>query len=147
MAVSHKIFLDSSIFLSFIDRTHFHHQKTVNLLAFLAKQDYQVYTSSLVVYQSFSLIERDLGLSLSQDFLRAILDSAINILYISESEFLFAFRFLKTTAQRPLSLIEITTARLMEKHGITHILTFDYWHNIAGTTVSNLVNTELNQNL
>lgn len=145
MATSRKIFLDSSIFLSFIDRTHLNHQKTVAILELLASQNYQLYTSDLAVFQSFNLIERDLGFRVSQEFLKAILDSTIKILYAAEQDLLFAFRFFKT-ATRKASLTEVITARLMEKHGIVSILTFDYWHNIAGTAVSNLISSPLSQN-
>lgn len=145
MAVSKKIFLDSSIFLSFVDRTHLNHQKAVAILEHLADQNYQLFTSDLVVFQSFNLIERDLGFAVAQGFLKAVLDSSIKILYVTEQELLFAFRFLKTAARRA-SLVEVVTARLMEKHGISSILTFDFWHNISGIAVSNLISSPLNQN-
>lgn len=143
MATSRKIFLDSSMFTSFIDRTHLNHQKTGAILEFLARQDYQVFTSSITIYQSFNLLERDLGSHISHEFLKAILDSSIKILYISESDLLFAHRVLKSSMRPELSFAEILIARLMEKHGIPSILTYGYWHNVSGTSVSNLINTVL----
>ena len=68
-----------------------------------------------------------------------MLDSAIKILYPSESELLFAYRFFKTALQKQLSVIEVVNARLMEKHGISNVLTFDYWRNVSGTTISELI--------
>lgn len=140
-ALSHKVFLDTSTFISLIDRTHLHHQKTVALFELLARQGYTLYTSSLVVFQAFSQMERELGSAISLDFLQAILDSSIKVIYASESELLFAYRFFKNSTQRQLSLVELVNARIMEKNGITNILTYDYWHNIAGTIVSNLMSS------
>lgn len=136
---SHKIFIDSSFFFSFIDRADLNHQKTVDVFDFLGRQNYQLYTSSLVVYQTFSRVERDLGSGVSYDFLQAILDSAIKLLYTTESELLFAFRFFKNSPQRQVSILEVISARIMERQGIVAILTYDYWHNISGTYVSELI--------
>lgn len=135
---SHKIFINSSFFISFIDRSDLHHQKTAAIFELMAKQNYQLYTSSLLIYQTFTKIERDMGTHVALEFLQVILESAIKILYTTESELLFAYRFFKN-ASRQVNILELITARLMEKNGITYILTYDYWHNISATSISILI--------
>ncbi len=140
MAIStHKIFIDTSLFIAFIDRVNLNHQKSVTIFEYMARQNYQAYTSNLVVFQTFNIIERDLGSIISFEFLKAILESNIKILYVTEPDMLFAFRFFKSSKLPQPYLMEVITARLMEKQGIELIITYDYWHNIAGTVVSNLL--------
>jgi predicted nucleic acid-binding protein len=138
---SRKVFIDPSFLISFIDRSDLHHQKTVAIFELMAKQGYQIYTSSILVYQTFARVERDMGANIALDFLQAILDSTIKILYTTESELLYAYRFYKNSHQRQLNILELITARLMEKNGITYVLTYDYWHNVSGTMTSSLLNT------
>lgn len=136
---SKKIFLDCSFFISFIDRSDLNHQKTVAIFELMAKQNYQLYTSSFLIYQTFNKIERDMGVQIALEFLQAILDSAIKILYTTESELLFAYRFFKNAPHKRVNILELITTRLMEKNGINHILTYDYWLNVSTTSVSNFI--------
>lgn len=136
---SKKIFIESSLFLAFIDRVNLNHSKAVETFEFLARQNYQVYTSSIVVLQTFNAIERDLGSTVGNDFLQAILESKIQILYSSESDFLSAFRYLKANPGYQSSLSSIINANLMQKHGISSVLTLDFWPNVMGTIPSNLI--------
>src|SRR3989344_4356808 len=97
-------------------------------------------TSLLVIIQVFNRLEKDLGTLISHDFLKTLLQSNIEILHPSEAEFSAAYRFLKINPQQQVSLVDILNARLMEKHNVPAILTFDYWHNLMGITVSRLIN-------
>lgn len=136
---SKKIFIDSSLFLAFIDRANVNHLKSVQIMELLAQQRYQVYTSSVVILQTFNAIERDLGSTLANEFLQAILESNIQVLYATGSNFLAAFRYLKVNPGHRNSLSNIIIADLMQKHSISSILTFDFWPNLMGAMVSNLI--------
>lgn len=136
---SRKIFIDSSLFLAFIDRANLNYAKAVRIFELLAHQRYQVYTSSIVILQTFNAIERDLGSTLANDFLRAILESSIQVLYATDSNFLAAFRYLKVNPGHRSSLSNIIIADLMQKHSIGSILTFDFWPNLMGIFISNLI--------
>ena len=137
--ISKKIFIDSSFFLAFIDRANLYHAKAVQILELLARQEYYLYSSGIVVLQTFNAMERDLGSAVAKDFLRAILESSIHILYSSGSDFLAAFRYLKLNPGYQRSLVSIINARLMERYGINSVLTFDFWPNVMGIRVSNLI--------
>ena len=136
---SRKIFIESSLMLAFIDRANLKHLKSVQILELLAHHRYQVYTSDIVILQTFNAIERDLGSTVANDFLHAILESDIQILYAGESNFLMAFRYLKANPGYRSSLSNIITTDLMQKHNINSVLTFDYWPNLMGVLVSNLI--------
>ncbi len=138
--ISQKVFIDSSFFSAFIDRANLNHSKSVAIMEYLATNNYQVYTSSLTILQTFGRIERDLGSLISVEFLQAILESSIEVFYPTKTELLSAYRFLRTNSQRKASLTDILNADLMQKHNILSILTFDFWHNLIGTRVSGLIN-------
>ena len=143
MATTSKIFIESSIFLSFIDRANLNYAKSVGILEFLARQKYHLYTSEIVVLQTFNSAERDLGSTVANDFLQAILESNIEVLYSGQIDFLAGYRYLQANPGRRSSLSSVINANLMQKHGIYHVLTFDFWPNAMGTTVSSLVTTLL----
>lgn len=138
---SRKIFIGVSFFLAFIDRANLNYAKTVEIFEFLAHQKYHLYTSGIVILQAFNAIEHDLGTTVANEFLQAILESSIQVIYAGESDFLTAFRYLKTNPGRQVSLPSIINANLMQKYDIGSILTFDFWPNLMGTTVFNLITT------
>lgn len=136
---SKKIFIESSLFLAFIDRANLNHAKASKMLEFLGRNKYQVFTSSIVVLQTFNAIERDLGSTIAKDFLQAMIETNIQILHPSDSDLLTAFRYLKVNPGRQISLSYLINANLMQKQGVNSILTFDFWPNIMGIVVANLI--------
>ena len=136
---SRKIFTESSLLIAFIDRANLNHAKAMEIFEFLARQKYQVYTSGIVVLQTFNAIERDLGSTVGNDFLQVMIETNIQTLYSGESDLLTAFRYLKTNPGHRSSLSSLINANLMQKHGVNSILTFDFWPNLMGTSVANLI--------
>ena len=139
MATTGKIFIEGSIFLAFIDRANLNHAKSVGILEFLARQKNHLYTSEIVVLQTFNSVERDLGSAVANDFLQAMLESNIEVLYSGQIDFLAAYRYLKVNPGRRSLFSMVINANLMQKHGIYHVLTFDFWPNAMGTTTSSLI--------
>lgn len=135
---SHKIFVESSLFLAFIDRANLHHPHSISILESLAKQKYQVFTSILVVIQVYNRAEKDLGTIIGLEFIQAILESNIQILYPSKSEVLAVFRFFKNR-QHLASFSEVLNSVLMDKQGVSFVLTYDSWANCLATQKSKLI--------
>lgn len=133
-----KIFIDSSILLAFIDRGEPNHQKAVQMMENLAKLKYQLYTSVQNISETYATLAREVGLSVSLDFLNASLQSDMEILFPQKGDLITAYRFLKTNRDRQVNLKEALNATLMQKRGITQTLTFTYWHNLFGTYVTNV---------
>lgn len=141
MAIAQKLFIDSTVFLAFIDRANANHAKTIQIFEILEKNHFKLYTSILVLITTFGRIERDLGGSIAVEFLQAILESNIAVLYPSKQELVHAFRFFKNNSRSQVSMLEIINSKLMDKQGISSILTYDMWRNSMGTSVSPLTNS------
>ena len=140
MQESKKIFLDISFFIAFIDRADLNHIKCVSIFEFLASHEFRVFTSYLVILQTFNRAEKELGSTVAKEFLQAILESNIQILYPGKQELISAFRIIRANPTHQNSLTELLNAILMEKNGITAILTYDFWHNLLGTNKSQYLN-------
>lgn len=138
---SRKIFIDSSVLIGFIDRADSNHAKAVKAMENLAKLGYHLYTNSLNVSEVYAGLARETGISVALDFLQAILQSDIEILFPQKADFITANRMLRSNRERQLTLREILNATLMQRRGINQILTFNYWHNLFGSYVSNLALT------
>lgn len=137
--ITQKVFLDTSFFISFIDRVNFNHPKASQILEDLTRRNFQVYTSSSVVTTVFNNLEKELGVTVADEFLQSILESNIQILYPDKTDFLAVFRLLKNSTSRVASLSEMINATLMNRSRIYSILTFDPWHNLQKTELSDLL--------
>src|SRR6476646_1325919 len=104
---SHKIFIDTSFFVAFIDRGDLNHTKCVPIFEFLGRHGYQVYTSNLVLIQVFNRIDKDLGTTISLEFLQSIMESNIDVMIPSKSEFVSAYRVLKNNPNTQISMAEL----------------------------------------
>lgn len=135
---SRKIFIDSSVLIGFIDRANPNHAKAVKAMENLARQAWHLYTSSQNISEVYATLTRQTGLSVALDFLHASLQSDIEILFPQKADLITANRMLRSNRERQLTLREVLNATLMQKKGITQVLTFTYWHNLFGSYVSNL---------
>lgn len=135
---SRKIFIDSSVLIGFIDRANIDHAKAVKIIENLAKMGHPLYTSSINLSEVYAILARETGMSVALDFFQAILQSDIEVLFPQKADFITAYRMLKNNRDRQLTLREVLNATLMQKKGISQIITFTYWHNLFGSYVSNL---------
>ena len=136
---SRKIFIDSSILIAFIDRGDPNHLKASKSIEALASLGYRLYTSSLVVTHSYTLLSREVGAAIALEFLQTMLQSGIEILFPQKIDLITAHRILRVNRDRQIVLSEALNATLMQKRGIVQILTFSYWNKLFGTYVSNLI--------
>ncbi|OGE33286.1 hypothetical protein A3C59_03900 [Candidatus Daviesbacteria bacterium RIFCSPHIGHO2_02_FULL_36_13] len=135
---SRKIFIDSSVLMGFIDRADSNHPKAVKAMENLARLGYHLYTSSININEVYAALARETGVSVALDFLQAMLQSDIEILFPQKADYITANRMLRSNRERQLTLREVLNATLMQRRGIVQILTFTYWHNLFGSYVSNL---------
>lgn len=138
MVAQRKIFIDSSVLIAFVDRTNINHPKAVKTIENLARLGYQVYTSSQNVNEIYATLARETGISVALEFLQAILQSDMEILFPQKVDYITAHRMLRSNRDRQLTLREVLNATLMQRKGISQILTFTYWHNLFGSFISNL---------
>lgn len=135
---SRKIFVDSSILVPFVDRGDINHQKAVKSMENLARLHYQLYTSQQNIAETYAALSRETGISVALDFLQAALQSDMEIIFPQKADLITTHRMLRSNRDRQITLREALNATLMQRRGITQILTFTYWHNLFGTYVSNL---------
>jgi predicted nucleic acid-binding protein len=133
MAVSRKVFIDSSVLYSFIDRADANHAQTVKTIEQLSLQEIALFTSLQAIQDTFNAVNRQLGSTLGYDFLEVITQSNIEILFPQKSDLITAHRIMKTNRMKQMSLKDVITAVLMQKKGIVRILTYTYWPNILGS--------------
>lgn len=130
---SKKLFIDTSSFISFIDRADFNHQRTTEQFEILAKQKFHLFTSIQVVINTYNRIEKAISPTVALDFLQAILESNIQILYPTKLELTAIFRFYKSTHNYNATFSEMLISILMNKNNISKILSYDSWNNLLGT--------------
>lgn len=104
----------------------------------LARLGYHLYTSSQNISEVYAALARETGASVALDFLHASLQSDMEIVFPQKADLITAHKMLKANRDRQATLREVLNATLMQKRGIVQILTFNYWHNLFGTYVSNL---------
>src|SRR5437016_2894584 len=107
MAQSKKIFLDSSIMIAFIDRSDDNHKKAVQIMEKLSKLGYQLYTSGQNITEIYTVLSREIGVSLALEFLQASLLSNMEILFPQKNDLVVAHKVLKANRERQLSLREV----------------------------------------
>lgn len=140
MAVqSRKIFVDSSILVPFVDRGDVNHQRAVKSMENLARLHYQLYTSYQNIAETYAALTREVGISVALDFLQAALQSDMETLFPTKADLITAHRVLRSNRDRQITLREAINATLMQRRGITQILTLTYWHNLFGTYVTNII--------
>ncbi len=135
---SKKIFIDSSVLVGFIDRADENHPKAAKTMENLARIGCQLFTSSINVNEVYAVLVRETSNSIALDFLQAILQSDMEILFPQKADFITAHRILRSNREKQLTLKEALNATLMQKRGIFKITTFTYWHNLLGTISSNI---------
>jgi len=133
---SKKIFIDPSVFYALVDRADPNHAVAARNLEQLAVQGSYLFTSIQAVQDAFTTINNQLGQTLSFEFIGAMMESNIEILCPQKSDLQSAFRLVRANRDKQLSLKEALIAILMQKKGISQIMTFGYWHSLLGTTKS-----------
>jgi predicted nucleic acid-binding protein len=130
---SRKIFIDGSVFYAFTDRADANHAQSVKIMEQLSLQGVQLFTSIQSVQDVYSAINRQLGTTIGFDFLQAMIESDIEILYPQRSDLVSTYKLMRLNANKQISFKQALTANLMAKRNVVKILTFTYWHNLLGT--------------
>lgn len=132
--VSKKIFVDSSTFIAFIDRASDNHYKAIEGFQKLAQEGFQVFTSNLVLSETYDKLRTDLGGSTAQEFLQTLFVSEIGILESSRSDLQSALKLLAYYGNRDIGVSEALNAIVMSKRAIPQVYSFSYWNNLLGTS-------------
>ena len=129
-----KIFLDSSALYAFMDRTDTNYERVSKAMEQFSLQGASLFTNLQCAYETYNAINNQLGITLGFDFLQAMLESSIEILWPQKTDLIAAFRLIKLNRDKQLFLREALIAILMQKRGIPLILTCTYWNNLLGSS-------------
>lgn len=132
---SRKIFLESSIFEAFIDRSNTKHQQSVEMLNRLAKDRCLLFTSLQVVEEVFDFLMAKVSQVVAFEFLQAILESNIELIYSNRSDVSSVYKLTMEYKEKQISFKEALSTVLMQKNNIPRIATFRFWNNLEGTSV------------
>lgn len=132
--LSKKVMVSSSVLYAFVDRAHAQYPQAAAYFRYFAQERYQVYTSYLSISDTYQEIYVKISPSLAKDFLRAILQSSINILYPTESDMKVALKTLINYRNTELSFKESQMAVLANRHSIPQVCAFEYLHPLFGLT-------------
>lgn len=127
-----KVYLATSSFSSFIDRAHEKHTQAVAFFRYFAQEQYHLYTDILVLYEAHRQIHFQISPSLSQDFLRTISYSNINIIYPQEADIKAAIKTITSYGSVDLTFEKAIMGVLASKRDIWQIATFDYLPSVFG---------------
>ncbi len=130
---SKKIYIDATVLYSFIDRADVNHTISVKIIEQLSLQGTLLFTSVQAIQDTYSTISHQLGTTISQEFLQAMLESNIEIIYPQKADLNSAFKLIKFNPNKQVTLKESIIATIMQKRGITQILIFTYWNNLLGS--------------
>jgi len=128
-----KIFVDGTVLYAFTDRADANHIQAVKVIEQLSLQGVQLFTSFQVIQDVYSAINRQLGTTIGYDFLQAMIDSGIEILYPQRSDLVSTYKLIRSNSNRQVSFREAMNATLMSKKNVIKILTFTNWNNLLGT--------------
>jgi predicted nucleic acid-binding protein len=134
-----KIFIDSSVFTAFVDRGNPRHMHAAKALEATASIGYRLYTTPPIIADAYEELMKQVGTTVALEFLQTTLQSGMEIIFKQKTDLNAAYRILKINRTEQISLNEAISAALMQRKGITTILTFNPWHNLFGTTASTLV--------
>jgi predicted nucleic acid-binding protein len=118
------IYVDTSGVLAFLDGDDLHHEKACSAWGQVLEMDAGLIMTEYVRLESWSLIQRRLGLDAVRDFHQTLLP-ILQIHKVDETTFNLLCQNVLLSKRRKLSLVDLSSFDCMQKHGIEHALAFD----------------------
>lgn len=118
------VFLDTSTFMAILNKDDANHQSAKKFWGELIYSDNILITNNYVLVESFSLIQRRLGLESVRVFQEDILP-LINIEWIDKAVHEAGISALLTASRKKLSLVDCVSFEVMRNLGIKKIFAFD----------------------
>lgn len=107
-----KIFVDTSGFYAFLDRTDPFHDTCKNLFLKGAEEGWHLFTSSFVAHESWALIQARLGWDAVEDFLSSLMPCC-EIVWVDESIYALGAARSRQARERRLSLTDCISFEVM----------------------------------
>lgn len=120
-----KVFVDTSAFLSILDRREPHHEQAGQIWRqLLAQEDALLYCTNYVLLESTALIQNRLGMSFVQIF-QAKTTPVLTVKWVDETLHQAGILAILTANRRKLSLVDCVSFAAMRELNIQHYFAFD----------------------
>lgn len=134
-AQSKKVYLDTSVFLAFIDRAHVKYNEATAYFRYFGIEEYQLFTDPITVIEAYNRIYKDISPSLAKDFLRVLALSNINFIFPDESDMKAALKTLVNFKSTDLTYHGALLSVLANRRGVPQICTFEYLPQLFGINI------------
>ena len=118
------VFVDTSGFHAFLDRTDPFHAKARDLFIRARDEKWQLFTTSYVVHESWALIQARLGWEAVEDWIGSLLPMC-EIAWVDESMHRLGAARARQAKERRLSLTDCVSFEVMSSRGCTEAIADD----------------------
>ena len=134
-----EIFLEKSFFEALLISKNLNHNRASQIMEKIISDKYQVYTSYLVIIETFYALKKQLNEKKALNFMKAILESQICILFPTKADLNLAYRYMDMNQEKNVDYLEAIVSVMMYKKNILKVATFNKWNNLLGSEVSELI--------
>ena len=129
-----RVFVDTSAFLSILDRDDTHHEQASAIwLKLLDQENTMLYCTNYVLLESTALIQRRLGLSVLKSF-QANAVPVLTVKWVDQTLHEAGMIAVLAANRRQLSLVDCVSFATMRELGIEHYFAFDQHFDEQGFT-------------
>ncbi len=118
------VFVDTSGFYAFLDRTDPFHSEAKLLLLRAGDEHWQLFTSSYVVHESWALIQARLGWAAVEDWVGSMLP-VCDLVWVDETLHLLGAARCRQAREGRLSLTDCVSFEVMLSRGCLHAIADD----------------------
>ena len=129
------IFADTSAFFALIVQDDLMHVRARENFAYFSKNDVQLLTSSYILLETFTLLQRRIGLEAVQDF-NAKIFPLLEIIWVDAEWHNRAIQRVLVQKRKDISLTDCLSFEIMEALEITEAYTFDRHFADHGFTIA-----------
>jgi uncharacterized protein len=118
------VFVDTSAFYVLLDPDAVNRPVAEKVIADLRRRDETLFTHQYVVMETFTLLQRRIGLEAARRFDEHVL-APVEVIWVDRDLHREARSTLLAAGRRGISLVDWTSFLVMRRHGITTAFTFD----------------------
>jgi uncharacterized protein len=119
------VFVDTSAFLSVLDRSDTRHKLAgATWLRLLNQKDTTLVCTSYVLLESITLIQRRLGMTYVQTF-QASITPVLQVAWVDPALHGMGMEMMLAANHRRLSLVDCVSFAIMRQRGVSHYFAFD----------------------
>lgn len=118
------VFVDTSGFYAFLDRTDSFHEEAKKLFFRARDEKWQLFTSNYVVHESWTLIQARLGWDAVEDWIGSLLPLC-EVVWVDETTYRLGVARCRQARERRLSLTDCVSFEVMTSRGCLQAIADD----------------------